>query len=74
MREGRFMEAHQMSKIDPSTERGDKSYRLTPLGLLGQQLYDKVLVLMVKFGDNAIVLNNGALEWAKVEGTEPPKP
>ncbi len=54
--------------------KDDAVYRLTPFGLLGKELTDKVLLLMVKFGDNAIVLNNGELEWAKVEGIEAPKP
>lgn len=49
------------------TTKDDPIYRLTPLGLLGQETYNKVILLMVKFGDNAIVLNDGELEWASVE-------
>ena len=50
-----------------SDREDGKVYRLTPLGLFGVDLNDKILALMVKFGDNAIVLNEGKLEWAKVE-------
>lgn len=45
----------------------DPVYRLTPLGVLGQERYDKVIVLMVKFGNNAIVLEDGELKWETVE-------
>jgi hypothetical protein len=58
-----------MSAINPRTDtaKDDPVYRLTPLGLLGQQLHDKVILLMVKFGDNAIVLEGGELKWESVE-------
>ena len=52
-------------------DKDDPVYRLTPLGLLGRELSDKVILLMVKFGDNALVLNDGKLEWAKVEKEVP---
>ena len=45
----------------------DQAYRLTPLGLFGSELHDRVIHLMQHHGDNAIVLNGGRLEWAKVE-------
>jgi hypothetical protein len=53
-----------------SDAKDDDVYRLTPLGLLGQEMYDKIILLMVRFGNNAIVLEDGALKWESVAHME----
>ena len=40
---------------------------LTPLGILGRELVDKITLYMYKIEKNAIVLQNGELNFVKVE-------
>lgn len=42
-------------------------YQITPLGLLGQETLDKLLLFMVKSDNNAIVWDSKELIWAKVQ-------
>lgn len=45
-------------------------YRLTPRGLLGEALTDKITLYMYKIGCNGIVLDEGSLYFVSLEKGE----
>ena len=53
-----------------STQINNELYRATPFSVLGQEKCAQLLHLMAAHGDNAIVLVNGSLKWARVENPD----
>lgn len=43
-----------------------ETYTLTPLGLIGAEACDKIILYMVKTDKNAIVFDEGKLHFVKV--------
>jgi hypothetical protein len=55
-------------KNAPTLDSDDeKTYVLTPFGLLGPATHAAIIATMRRNGSNAIVLNGEDLEWATVE-------
>ena len=45
-------------------------YRLTPKGLLGDDIYDRLCLYMYRINHNGIALDNGTLYFVKIEKEE----
>jgi len=53
--------------MNNSLESNEERYALTPLGLLGPEACDQIILQMVKRKLNAIVFEDGELHFVKVE-------